>query len=126
MLEPLLTILILDVLVCISGSSERIKPLAGLVSPGNGLAMDEGQGERIRASRVKELEAMVRKLETENQQLLTKMRPNESSARARGEAVPGDREERVGEDVSSRREVGEGGEDDWWGDQRGGLGPLSG
>lgn len=111
MLEPQLTLLIL--LVCIWGSSERIKPLAGLVSPGNGLAMDEGEGERIRTSRVKELEAMVRKLETENQQLLTKVRPNENSARARGGAVPGDREDAVEEDVISLSDVEEGGEDDW-------------
>lgn len=75
--------------------------------------MDEGEGERMRASRVKELEAMVRKLETENQQLLTKVRPNENSARARGGAVPGDREDAVEEDVISLSDVEEGGEDDW-------------
>lgn len=75
--------------------------------------MDEGEGERIRASRVKELEAMVRKLETENQQLLTKVRPSENSARARGVAVPGDREDAVEKDVISLSDVEEGGEDDW-------------
>ena len=75
--------------------------------------MDEGEGERIRTSRVKELEAMVRKLETENQQLLTKVRPNESSARTRGGAVPGDGEEQPEGDVISLSDVEEGGEDDW-------------
>ena len=71
------------------------------------------EGERVRTSRVKELEAMVQKLEEENKQLLTKVGSNGGRARTRGGAVPEGREDSLEADIVRLSDAEDGGEDDW-------------
>lgn len=75
--------------------------------------MEPEEGERARTSRVKELEAMVQKLEEENKQLLTKVGSNGGRARARGGAVPEGREDSLETDIVRLSDAEDGGEDDW-------------
>lgn len=75
--------------------------------------MEAEEGERVRTSRVKELEAMVQKLEEENKQLLTKVGSKGGRTRARGGAAPEGREDSLEADIVSFSDAEEGGEDDW-------------
>lgn len=75
--------------------------------------MEPEEGERVKTLRVKELEAMVQKLEEENKQLLTKVGSKGGRTRARGGAAPEGREDSLEADIVSFSDAEEGGEDDW-------------